>query len=77
MTYRKALRTIREATRDGDTLIDTFKIICLNRGSHPVRDWAIYDLAKKGKSHDPDSVKRQYNRHLVRLYEIFHVPPKD
>lgn len=81
MTYRKALKMIRENTREGDTLIDTFKIICQNRGSHPVRDWSIHDLAKRlekqGKPHDPDSVKRLYNRHLKRLFALFRVPPKD
>ena len=67
MTFRMAITHIREKAPETE---ETFRIICRNRYSHPVRDWAIYDMAKeRGLSHE--SAKRRYNRHLKRLREIF------
>jgi hypothetical protein len=40
---------------------------------HPVRDWAIFDLARSKKL-PYGSAKRRHNRHLARLQEIFRVP---
>jgi len=74
MTYRMALKTIRRATRGGDGLEDTFRIICQNRDCHPIRDWAIYDLAR-AKKLDQNTAVNRYNRHLKRLQEIFRAQP--
>ena len=70
MTFRMALKFIR---RNAPETEDTFRIICRNRYCHPVRKWAIYDLAKREKL-SFESAKRRYNRHLKRLYEVFGVP---
>ena len=70
MTFRMALKFIR---RNAPETEDTFRIICRNRYCHPVRKWAIYDLAKREKL-SFESAKRRYNRHLRRLYEVFGVP---
>ena len=70
MTFRMALKHIRRSAPETE---ETFRIICRNRYCHPVRDWAIYDLAKHEKL-SRESTKRRYNRHLTRLQEIFGVP---
>ena len=69
MTYRKALKHIREHAPEVE---ETFKTICRNRYSNPVRKWSIHDIAKREKL-SAESAKRRYNRHLKRLYEIFGV----
>ena len=69
MTYRKALKHIREHAPEVE---ETFKTICRNRYCNPVRKWSIYDIAKREKIL-VESAKRRYNRHLKRLYEIFGV----
>lgn len=71
MTYRKALKHIREHAPEVE---ETFKTICRNRYSNPVRKWSINDIAKREKI-SLQSAERQYYRHLKRLYEIFGVPP--
>ena len=70
MTFRMALKHIRRNAPETEA---TFRAICRNRYCHPVRDWAIHDLAGS-KKRPYDSVKRRYNRHLARLREIFRVP---
>ena len=70
MTFRMALKHIR---REAPETEETFRIICRNRRCHPVREWAIYDLAKHEKL-SRESAKRRYNRHLARLHEVFGVP---
>ena len=69
MTFRMALKFIR---RNAPETEKTFRIICRNRYCHPVRDWAIYDLAKHEKL-SFESAKRRYYRHLKRLHEVFGV----
>ena len=73
MTFRMALKFIR---RNAPETEKTFRIICRNRYCHPVRDWAIYDLAKHEKL-SFESAERCYYRHLARLHEIFRVPASD
>ena len=69
MTFRMALKHIRRSAPETE---ETFRIICRNRYCHPVRDWAIHDLAKREKlSHE--SAERRYYRHLTRLHEVFGV----
>ncbi len=70
MTFRMALKFIR---RNAPETEKTFRIICRNRFCYPVRDWAIFDLARAEKL-SFESAKRRYNRHLKRLYEVFGVP---
>ena len=70
MTFRMALKHIRRCAPETER---TFRIICRNRYCHPVRDWAICDLAKH-ENLSRESAKRRYNRHLRRLHEIFGVP---
>ena len=70
MTFRMALKHIRRHAPETE---DTFKIICRNRRCNPIRQWAIYDLAKHEKL-SRESAKRRYNRHLTRLHEVFGVP---
>ena len=70
MTFRMALKFIR---RNAPETEQTFRAICRNRYCRPVRDWAIFDLARSKKL-PYESVKRRYNRHLARLHEIFRVP---
>ena len=70
MTFRMALKFIRRKAPETEK---TFRIICRNRFCHPVRDWAIFDLARAEKL-SFESAKRRYNRHLKRLQEIFGVP---
>ena len=70
MTFRMALKHIRRYAPETE---QTFRAICRNRYCHPVRDWAICDLARSKKL-PYESVKRRYNRHLARLHEIFRVP---
>ena len=70
MTIRMALKTIRERAPETE---DTFQTIRRNRYCHPVRDWAIYDI-QKAENLSYESAKRLYNRHLMRLNEIFGVP---
>lgn len=67
MTVRMALKTIREKAPQTEK---TFNAIRRNRYCNPVRDWAIYDIAKAEKL-SRESAKRRYNRHLKRLQEIF------
>ena len=69
MTFRMALKFIR---RNAPETEKTFRIICRNRYCHPVRDWAIYDLAKHEKL-SFESAERRYYRHLARLHEVFGV----
>ena len=70
MTIRMALKHIRRCAPETEK---TFLAIRKNRYCHPVRDWAIYDLAK-AENLSYESVKRLYNRHLRRLEAIFGVP---
>ena len=70
MTFRMALKHIRRYAPETEK---TFRAICRNRYCNPVRDWAIFDLARSKKL-PYDSIKRRYNRHLTRLHEIFCVP---
>lgn len=70
MTVRMALKHIRKHAPETES---TFQVIRRNRYCHPVRDWAIYDLAKHEKL-SRESAKRRYNRHLARLHEVFGVP---
>ena len=70
MTFRMALKFIR---RNAPETESTFRAICRNRYCHPVRDWAIHDLARAEKL-SYESAKRRYNRHLTRLHEVFRVP---
>lgn len=70
MTYRQAIHFIRRHSRKGDGLVETFKVVCKNRRSTPVRQWAIYDLANKyGLSQA--SAARLYDLHLRRLEALF------
>ena len=73
MTIRMALKHIH---RNAPETENTFQAIRQNRYCHPVRDWAIYDIAK-AENLSRESAKRLYNRHLARLREIFGVPPAD
>ena len=66
MTFRMALKFIR---RNAPETEQTFRAICRNRYCRPVRDWAIFDLARSKKL-PYDSVKRRYNRHLARLSTV-------
>ena len=43
MTFRMALKFIR---RNAPETEQTFRAICRNRYCRPVRDWAIFDLAR-------------------------------
>ena len=67
MTFSMAIERIREEAPETE---ETFRIICRNRYCHPVRDWAIYDMAEE-REQPYESMKRRYNRHLKRLHEIF------
>ena len=69
MTFRMALKHIRQSAPETE---ETFRIICRNRYCHPVRDRAIYDLAKHEKL-SRESAERRYYRHLARLHEVFGV----
>jgi len=69
MTFRMALKHIR---REAPETEGTFRIICRNRLCHPVRDWAIFDLAKHEKL-SRESAERRYYRHLARLHKVFGV----
>ena len=71
MTFRMALKHIR---RNAPETEETFRTTCRNRYCHPVRYWAIHDLAKH-ENLSWESAKRLYNRHLARLHEVFGVPP--
>lgn len=73
MTYRMALKHIR---KNAPEIEKTFRVICRNRGCRPIRDWAIYDIARDEKI-SFESAKRRYNRHLARLHVIFGVPATD
>ena len=55
MTFRMALKFIR---RNAPETEQTFRAICRNRYCRPVRDWAIFDLARSKKL-PYDSVKRR------------------
>ena len=46
MTFRMALKHIRRYAPETEK---TFRAICRNRYCHPVRDWAIFDLARSKK----------------------------
>ena len=67
MTIRMALKTIRERAPETEK---TFQAIRRNRYCHPVRDWAIYDIAK-AENLSLKSARQRYNRHFTRLQEIF------
>ena len=69
MTIRMALKHIR---RNAPEVEDTFQAIRRNRYCHPVRDWAIYDIAK-AENLSWESAERRYYRHLKRLHEVFGV----
>ena len=69
MTFRMALKHIRRHAPETEK---TFRIICRNRHCHPVRDWAIFDLAKHEKL-SFESAERLYYRHLARLHAVFGV----
>ena len=69
MTFRMALKFIR---RNAPETEQTFRAICRNRYCRPVRDWAIFDLSRSKKL-PYESVKRRYNRHLMRLHAVFGV----
>ena len=67
MTMDEALAIIREKAPETEK---TFMAICENRYCHPVRDWAIYDIAKANGILQ-DSARRRYVRHLNKLLQIF------
>ena len=67
MTMDEALAIIREKAPETEK---TFMAICENRYCHPVRDWAIYDIAK-ADGVSQCAAKHRYNRHLKRLQQIF------
>ncbi len=67
MTIRMALKHIRRHAPETE---NTFRIICRNRYCHPVRDWAIYDI-QKAENLSLKCARQRYNRHFVRLQEIF------
>ena len=69
MTIRMALKHIR---RNAPEVENTFQAIRRNRYCHPVRDWAIYDIAK-AENLSRESAERRYYRHLARLHEVFGV----
>ena len=67
MTIRMALKIIREQAPETE---NTFQTIRRNRYCHPVRDWSIYDI-QKAENLSLKSARQRYNRHFVRLLEIF------
>ena len=69
MTFRMALKFIRNHAPETE---DTFRHICRNRYCHPVRYWAIYDLAKHEKI-SFESSERRYYKHFAHLHEVFGV----
>ena len=69
MTFRMALKHIRRCAPETEK---TFRAICRIRYCHPVRDWAICDLAKHERL-SRESAERRYYRHLKRLHEVFGV----
>ena len=69
MTFRMALKHVRRNALETE---ETFRIICRNRYCHPVREWAIFDLATHEKL-SRESAERHYYRHLARLHEVFGV----
>ena len=69
MTFRMALKFIRRHAPETE---GTFRHICRNRYCHPVRQWAIHDLAQH-ENLSFESAERRYYRHLRRLHEIFGV----
>ena len=68
MTMNQAIRRIRRHAPETEA---TFRAICRNRHSRPVRKWAIYDLSKLHNT-PIESTRQQYMRHLERLFEVFH-----
>lgn len=60
MTMDEARAIIREKAPETEK---TFMAICENRYCHPVRDWAIYDIAK-ANGVSQCAAKHRYNRHL-------------
>ena len=68
MTMNQAIRSIRKHAPETEA---TFRAICRNRYSRPVRKWAIYDLSKLHKI-TIHNAKRRYMRHLERLFSVFH-----
>ena len=69
MTFRMALKHIR---RNAPETEETFRTTCRDRYCHPVRYWAIHDLAKH-ENLSRESAERRYYRHLARLREVFGV----
>ena len=69
MTVRMALKHIRMNAPETEK---TFQAIRQNRYCLPVREWAIYDVAK-AENLSRESAERRYYRHLARLHEIFGV----
>ena len=67
MTFRMALKHIRRCAPETEK---TFQAIRRNRYCHPVRDWAIYDIAK-AENLSLKSARQRYSRHFMRLQEIF------
>ena len=67
MTKEEAIAIIREKAPETEK---TFLAICENRECHPVRDWAIYDIAKADGT-STEVVRRRYLRHFEKLDQIF------
>ena len=67
MTIRMALKHIRKLAPETEK---TFQAIRQNRYCHPVRDWAIYDI-QKAENLSLKCARQRYNRHFMRLQEIF------
>ena len=67
MTIRMALKIIREQAPETE---NTFRIICRNRYCNGVRYWSIYDI-QKAENLSLKSARQRYNRHFMRLQEIF------
>ena len=63
MTMNQAIRRIRKHAPETEA---TFRAICRNRYSRPVRKWAIYDLSKLHKI-------MQHIRLKNRFFVVFHV----
>ena len=67
MTMNQAIRRIRRHAPETEA---TFRAICRNRYSRPVRKWAIYDLSKLRKT-SIASTERLYYMHFKRLETLF------
>ena len=67
MTIRMALKIIRERAPETEK---TFLTIRRNRYCNGVRYWSIYDIQKAEKL-SLKSARQRYDRHFMRLQEIF------